>query len=59
MHVMRSIGGTMYLTGVVVMAYNLARTMMQGKLVANEAAQAMPLEPIQNDRLRKAHGTGF
>jgi cytochrome c oxidase cbb3-type subunit I/II len=48
MHVMRSIGGTMYLAGVIVMAYNLARTMLQGNLVANEAAQAMPLEPIQN-----------
>ncbi len=45
---MRSIGGTMYLSGVIVMAYNLARTMLQGKLVANEAAQAMPLEPLQN-----------
>ncbi|HZX59720.1 MAG TPA: cytochrome-c oxidase, cbb3-type subunit I, partial [Mucilaginibacter sp.] len=45
MHVMRSIGGTMYLTGVIVMAYNLGRTMLQGKLVANEAAQAMPLAP--------------
>lgn len=45
MHVMRSIGGGMYLSGVIVMAYNLARTMMAGSLVANEAAQAMPLEP--------------
>jgi len=47
MHVMRSIGGTMYLSGVIVMAYNLGRTMLQGKLVPNEAAQAMPLEPVQ------------
>jgi cytochrome c oxidase cbb3-type subunit I/II len=45
MHVVRSIGGTMYLSGVIVMAYNLTRTAMQGKLVANEAAQAMPLAP--------------
>lgn len=45
MHVMRSIGGTFYLTGVIIMAYNLAKTMTQGKLVANEAAEAMPLEP--------------
>lgn len=29
------------------MAYNLVRTALSGKLVANEAAQAMPLEPIQ------------
>ena len=45
MYVMRSIGGGMYLLGVIVMAYNLARTMMQGSLVANEPAQAMPLAP--------------
>ncbi|WDF57394.1 cytochrome-c oxidase, cbb3-type subunit I [Mucilaginibacter sp. KACC 22063] len=45
MHVMRSIGGTFYLAGVIIMAYNLAKTMAQGKLVANEAAEAMPLEP--------------
>ncbi len=45
MHVMRSIGGTLYLSGVIVMAYNLVRTAKQGSLVADEAAQAMPLEP--------------
>jgi len=45
MHVMRSIGGGMYLVGVIVMAYNLTKTMLAGSLVANEAAQAMPLEP--------------
>ena len=46
MHVMRSIGGTLYLSGVIVMAYNLFRTAKQGNLVADEAAQAMPLEPV-------------
>ncbi|MES2809469.1 MAG: cytochrome-c oxidase, cbb3-type subunit I [Bacteroidota bacterium] len=46
MHVMRSVGGGIYLLGVIVMAYNLFRTMKQGSLVANEAAQAMPLAPI-------------
>jgi cytochrome c oxidase cbb3-type subunit I/II len=46
MHVMRSVGGGFYLIGVIVMAYNLVRTAMQGKLVANEAAQAMPLAPL-------------
>ncbi|MFD0750303.1 cytochrome-c oxidase, cbb3-type subunit I [Mucilaginibacter calamicampi] len=44
MHVMRSIGGGLYLLGVIVMAYNLVKTMLQGKLVANEAAEGMPLE---------------
>lgn len=47
MHIMRSVGGAIYLLGVIVMAYNLFRTMKQGSLVANEAAQAMPLEPVQ------------
>ncbi|WP_121812306.1 cytochrome-c oxidase, cbb3-type subunit I [Mucilaginibacter kameinonensis] len=46
MHVMRSVGGGFYLLGVIVMAYNLVRTAMQGKLVANEAAQAMALAPL-------------
>ncbi|MDT3403901.1 cytochrome-c oxidase, cbb3-type subunit I [Mucilaginibacter terrae] len=46
MHVMRSIGGTLYLAGAIAMAYNLARTMMQGHLVSNEAAEAMPLEKV-------------
>jgi cytochrome c oxidase cbb3-type subunit I/II len=44
MHVMRSIGGGLYLVGAIVMAYNLCRTMLQGKLVSNEAAEGMPLE---------------
>jgi len=46
MHVMRSVGGTLYLTGVIVMAYNLYKTAIQGKLVANEAAEAMPLPKL-------------
>ncbi|HVS94234.1 MAG TPA: cytochrome-c oxidase, cbb3-type subunit I [Mucilaginibacter sp.] len=47
MYVMRSIGGTLYLTGVFVMAYNLYKTAVQGKLVADEAAEAMPLERLE------------
>jgi cytochrome c oxidase cbb3-type subunit I/II len=46
MHVMRSVGGAMYLAGVIVMAYNLYKTAVQGKLVANEAAEAMPLAKL-------------
>lgn len=46
MHVMRSVGGAMYLCGVIVMAVNLYKTAVQGKLVANEAAEAMPLEKV-------------
>jgi cytochrome c oxidase cbb3-type subunit I/II len=43
MHVLRSIGGALYLIGALVMTYNLAKTMRQGKLVADEEAEAMPL----------------
>ncbi len=46
MYVMRSVGGAMYLAGVIVMAVNLYKTAVQGKLVANEAAEALPLEKI-------------
>jgi cytochrome c oxidase cbb3-type subunit I/II len=53
MYIMRSIGGGMYLSGVIVMAYNLAKTMLKGSLVSNEAAQAMPLAPA-NTIVREA-----
>ncbi len=46
MHVLRAIGGTLYLMGVIVMSVNLAKTMLRAKLVANEAAEAMPLEEV-------------
>ena len=46
MHMFRAVGGAMYLAGVLVMAYNLVKTMAQGKLVANEPAEAMALTTI-------------
>ncbi|MCJ0743742.1 cytochrome-c oxidase, cbb3-type subunit I [Pedobacter montanisoli] len=46
MHVLRSIGGGLYLIGALVMTYNLAKTMLKGKLVANEEAEAMPLPKV-------------
>ena len=44
MHILRSIGGALYLIGAIAMTYNLAKTMLKGKLVANEEAEAMALE---------------
>ncbi|PST82765.1 cytochrome C oxidase Cbb3 [Pedobacter yulinensis] len=41
MHMFRAAGGACYLAGVIVMTYNLAKTMQQGKLIANEPAEAM------------------
>lgn len=46
MHILRSIGGALYLIGAIVMTYNLAKTMLKGKLVANEEAEAMALEKV-------------
>ncbi len=49
MYIMRSIGGAFYLSGVIVMAYNLYKTMRAGKLVSNEAAEALPLLKETNE----------
>ncbi|WP_460937398.1 cytochrome-c oxidase, cbb3-type subunit I [Spirosoma humi] len=43
MHQMRALGGTFYLFGAMLMAYNLFKTMAAGTLVANEAAEAPAL----------------
>jgi len=43
MYAMRSIGGALYLTGVIVMTYNLLKTAASGKLIANEEAEAPAL----------------
>lgn len=46
MHILRSIGGALYLIGVIVMAYNIIKTMKAGKLVPDEAAEALPLPKL-------------
>ena len=43
MYIIRSVGGLLYLTGVVVMVVNLMKTAKQGKFVADEEAQAPPM----------------
>ena len=45
-YAMRSLGGTMYLIGVLLMVYNIYKTVRAGKLVADEAAEAAPLEKV-------------
>ncbi len=40
MYVIRAVGGTIYLTGVVLMAYNLTKTMKQGHFVNDEETEA-------------------
>ncbi|MCZ2471987.1 cytochrome-c oxidase, cbb3-type subunit I [Aquirufa ecclesiirivi] len=50
MHQMRALGGTLYLVGAILMAYNLFKTMAQGTLLANEPAEAAPLEVIVSEK---------
>lgn len=44
MYMLRAIGGALYLTGAFMMTYNLIKTAKSGSFVANEAAEAAPLE---------------
>ncbi|PHI19716.1 cytochrome C oxidase Cbb3 [Lewinellaceae bacterium SD302] len=43
MYMLRALGGTIYVAGVVVMIYNIIKTTRQGKLIENEAVSAPPL----------------
>jgi cytochrome c oxidase cbb3-type subunit I/II len=45
MYILRATGGTLYWIGVLVMIYNLWKTAVAGKFVANEPAEAPALEP--------------
>ena len=53
MYITRSVGGALYLTGAVLMAYNLHKTVRQGKFIANEEAEAPPL--IKEVKVRKEY----
>ena len=55
MYMMRSIGGTLYLTGVIVMTYNLVKTVKAGKLVPNEEAEAPSLTKDIFEKSEKQH----
>jgi len=46
MHIMRATGGALYLAGAIIMTVNLVKTMRQGKLRADEAAEAAVPGPI-------------
>jgi len=43
MYITRAIGGGIYLTGVVIMIYNLWKTAKSGKFIGDESAEAAPL----------------
>ena len=56
MYWMRAIGGTMYISGMFVLLYNIYRTIKSGSDVTDELAEAAPLQKISNRRLV---GEGF
>lgn len=43
LHGLRAIGGAFYLTGAIIMTYNLIKTAYAGSFIANEDAEAAPL----------------
>jgi cytochrome c oxidase cbb3-type subunit I/II len=43
LHMLRAIGGGLYLIGAILMTYNLIKTAYAGKFIANEQAEAAPL----------------
>ncbi|PID56945.1 MAG: cytochrome C oxidase Cbb3 [Ignavibacteriae bacterium] len=51
MYIIRSIGGTLYLTGIILASYNLFKTMTKGSFVAQEPAEAAPRGEI-TDKLK-------
>jgi cytochrome c oxidase cbb3-type subunit I/II len=46
MHMFRAVGGGMYLIGVIVMTYNLIKTVKKGVLLGDEPAEALALAPV-------------
>ncbi len=48
MYIIRAIGGTFYLAGVVLMIYNLVKTIKQGSFLAEEIAEAPVLHPFKD-----------
>jgi len=55
MHQMRALGGTLYLVGAIIMAYNLFKTMAQGSLIAEEEVEAAPLQPLDDAEYKGLH----
>ena len=51
MYVIRSIGGTLFLTGAILMVYNLVKTALAGEFVANETVRAAALPKVHKERI--------
>ncbi len=56
MYAMRAFGGTLYLIGYLLLAYNIIKTAKAGSEVEDELAEAVPLKQISGARLA---GEGF
>ncbi|MFN3753795.1 cytochrome-c oxidase, cbb3-type subunit I [Flavobacterium sp.] len=52
MYWMRAIGGTLYLVGVIVLVYNIVKTVKQGSAIQDEPAEAPALAVISPNRLK-------
>ncbi|WP_396195539.1 cytochrome-c oxidase, cbb3-type subunit I [Flavobacterium sp.] len=52
MYWMRAIGGTLYLVGVLVLVYNIVKTIKQGAAIEDDAAEAPALATISPNRLK-------
>ncbi len=55
MYIARSIGGMLYLSGALIMVYNLYKTIALGKFIANEAAEAPALVKIASPKKEYWH----
>jgi cytochrome c oxidase cbb3-type subunit I/II len=56
MYWMRAIGGTLYITGALVMLYNMVKTIQIGSKVTDELAEAAALQRVTN---RRVAGEGY
>jgi cytochrome c oxidase cbb3-type subunit I/II len=55
MYITRSLGGTLYLVGALIMVYNLAKTISKGSFIANEAAEAAPIARVRHQKKEYWH----
>jgi cytochrome c oxidase cbb3-type subunit I/II len=51
MYMMRAFGGTLYLTGFIILAFNVVKTAQKGSVVEDELAEAVPLKKITTSRI--------
>ncbi len=52
MYWMRAIGGTLYLTGMLVLVYNIVQTLRAGSTIEDELAEAPALVRISSGRVK-------